>query len=152
MDYNYRNVNYELISIFLLIGILPICITHIYSIIGLIFFNATFNYSTKLLFIEVCILLICVFVTLLIILFSNKMTIKADDKYLLIDNIVIKKENIKSLNYESLSIWLLPLLYFVKKGNGLILEIYYISDDGFNKKFITRIRKKIYDKIIEFIR
>ena len=62
---------------------------------------------------------------------------------------MILKEKIKHFEYEKFNLILIPFLYFLKKGNGLIFMISYISEDGINKDLSIRISNRIYRKIKE---
>ena len=144
-----KEINYELISVFLLLGIAPILITHAYCLIGILFFKNTFRYSATLLYIELIILMLGVVSSIVVLLFSKSIQITSNEKYISIGDVVILKEKIKHFEYEKFNLILIPFLYFLKKGNGLIFKISYISEDGTNKDLSIRISYRIYIKITE---
>ena len=149
MEIRVKKINYELISVFLLLGIAPILITHIYCLIGILFFIKTFQYSVVLLYIELIILILGIVSSILVLLFSKSIQITSNEKYISIGDVVVLKEKIKHFEYEKFNLILIPFLYFLKKGNGLIFMISYISEDGTNKDLSIRISNRIYRKIKE---
>ena len=149
MEIRVKEINYELISVFLLVGIAPILITHAYCLFGVLFFINTFQYSVVLLYIELIILILGIVSSVLVLLFSKSIQITSNEKYISIGDVVILKEKIKHFEYEKFNLILIPFLYFLKKGNGLIFMISYISEDGINKDLSIRISNRIYRKIKE---
>ena len=144
-----KEINYELISVLLLLGIAPMLITHAYCLIGILLYKNTFQYSLTLLYIELIILMVGVVSSIVVLLFSKSIQITSNEKYISIGDVVILKEKIKHFEYEKFNLILIPFLYFFKKGNGLIFKISYISEDGINENLSIRIRYKIYRKIKE---
>ena len=114
MKIRVKEINYELISVFLFLGIAPILITHAYCLIGILFFINSFKYSVELLYIELIILILGIVSSILVLLFSKSIQITSNEKYISIGDVVILKEKIKHFEYEKFNLILLPFLYFLK--------------------------------------
>ncbi len=151
MWFETKEYNYEVISTLLFIGFSPIIVIHVFCLIGITFYTKTFQYPLKILYVLLIWLGLFVVGCILLCAFSKKIKIVSNNGCISFNSEVIKKKNIKKIEYVKFNMLLLPFLYFINKGNGLIMEISYIGENYENKVFSLRVSNVVFNRIKQII-
>ena len=128
MEFKYKHINYEALSVALFGGLAPITILSVVEVVGFIakiLKNDPYSPLGIPLYVALAILAVSIVISLFIIIFSKKQTVYHDDNIIKFDDTVIYIKNIKKVSYQKMPIFLLPLLFAYKCETGMLLEIKY---------------------------
>lgn len=150
MEFKYKHINYEALSVALFGGLAPITILSIgYGMDCIVKALKNNPYSSPGIpfYVALAILAVSIVISLFIIIFSKKQTVYYDDNIIKFDDTVIYIKNIKKVSYQKMPIFLLPLLFAYKCETGMLLEIKYDDEEGYHKKYTDRITYSIFRKL-----